>query len=168
MKEEWKDVPLYNGLYKVSNLGRVMSLYKHNGTTERILRQRINKFGYCFVGLYYPKHKRATTFTVHQLVATCFIPNPNRYTQVNHIDGNKSNNCISNLKWCDSRENNLHRIYTLHKSGGIPSPRKIKCVETEKLYRSIKEAQYELKAGGIYKVIDKPNRTCCGYHWISV
>jgi hypothetical protein len=50
---------------------------------------------------------------VHRLVAICFIPNPNEYKEVNHIDGDKTNNSVSNLEWCDRKQNNLHAFHVL-------------------------------------------------------
>ena len=108
MKEEiWKDIEEfegYEGLYKVSNRGNVKSLnYRHTGK-ERILKTRKTSDGYLLVNLY--KDGKMKTYYVHQLVATAFCENPEGYTEVNHKDENKENNCIDNLEWC-SRSYNL-------------------------------------------------------------
>lgn len=99
MKEIWKDIKGYEGLYQVSNFGRV----KRNG---RILKVRVKRKGYLGVVLYNnsePKH-----YTIHRLVAEAFIPNPENKPQVNHIDEDKTNNTVANLEWVTAKENANH------------------------------------------------------------
>lgn len=116
MDEVWKDIYGYEGLYQVSNLGRVKSLIKHNGTNERILKPRMNNCGYLEVCLC--KDGKQKMHLVHRLVAQAFIENDDLFkTQINHIDENKTNNFVfvnedgsvdlsqSNLEWCDSQYN---------------------------------------------------------------
>lgn len=112
--EVWKDVKGYEGKYQVSNLGRVKSLAryrKNNGNSqtfqeEKILKQSINRNGYCIVELSLDaKRKR---HSVHRLVAIAFINNDEGKEQVNHIDENKQNNHIDNLEWCTCKENMNH------------------------------------------------------------
>lgn len=98
--EVWKDVVGYEGLYQVSNLGRVKSLWFGK---ERILKLGRNIFGYLTVGLH--KNEQQKTCKVHRLVAQAFIPNPNVLPEVNHKDENKTNNSIENLEWCDTKYN---------------------------------------------------------------
>lgn len=111
--EEWRDIPGYKGLYQVSNLGRIKSLidkkYDLNEKVvkiinrEKILKQNLTKKGYCSVKLY--KDDKSKNYVVHRLVAEAFIPNIDNKPQVNHIDGNKLNNCVSNLEWNTNEEN---------------------------------------------------------------
>ena len=103
-KEQWLPVEGYEGLYEVSNLGRVKSLnYNHTGK-EKILKPKKHRDGYLQVQLWRDgKHKM---FQVHRLVATAFIPNPEGFEQVNHRDEVKTNNCASNLEFCDCKYNN--------------------------------------------------------------
>lgn len=112
MQEIWKDIPNYEGLYQVSNLGRVKVLdryvnsgIKNNNKVKRksrILKQH-NKQGYFEVTLI--ANNKRKYYKVHRLVAQAFIPNPNNYQQVNHKDENKLNNCVDNLEWCDAKYN---------------------------------------------------------------
>ena len=111
MKEIWKDIKGYESLYRVSNLGRVKSLERKRKTKnnnmaivkERILKHKIDKYGYCSVSL--SKEGKLYYYTVHRLVAQAFIPNPNNLPQVNHKDENKLNNCVDNLEWCTNKYN---------------------------------------------------------------
>ena len=103
MNEIWKDIKGYEGLYQVSNLGRVKSL-KRTTTKEHILKYHYTKRGYCRISLFKNGHKK--NFFVHLLVMNTFNPNnTDRMLQVNHKDENKLNNCIDNLEWCDNLYN---------------------------------------------------------------
>lgn len=103
MIEVWKDVAEYEGLYKVSNFGRVCSLnWKGTGKT-RELSQRVGTSGYFVVNL--SKHGIVKSKTVHRLVAQAFLENPLQLSDINHIDENKLNNSICNLEWCSHKEN---------------------------------------------------------------
>lgn len=101
MKEIWKDIIGYEGLYKVSNQGRVKRLYRNGG--EKILKAGKTTNGYLQVALC--KEGKPHYMRVHRLVAQHFLPNPNNLSEVNHIDENKDNNCISNLEWCTRQYN---------------------------------------------------------------
>ena len=102
--EIWKDIKGYEGLYQVSNLGRVKSLnYRHTGK-ERILKAYDNGKGYLQVHLYKDGNKEHPL--VHRLVATAFVENTEGYTELNHKDEDKTNNCAENLEYC-SRSYNL-------------------------------------------------------------
>lgn len=113
MKEIWKDIKGYEGLYQISSSGNVKSLDRYiinkNGDKqffpEKYLTQGFNN-GYLKVTL--SKNNKQKTFRVHILVAKAFIPNPENKSEINHIDGNKSNNRIDNLEWNTRSENELH------------------------------------------------------------
>ena len=101
MKEIWKDKKDYEGLYMVSNWGRVKSI---KFGKERILKLTKDKDGYLIVNLY--KNNKSKTFKVHRLVAEAFLPNSYNLPQVNHKDENPQNNIVTNLEWCDAKYNN--------------------------------------------------------------
>lgn len=99
--EIWKDIKDYEGLYQISNLGRVKSM-----KTNRYLKPSINTSGYYRVGL--SKDYKSTQYKVHRLVAVHFIDNPSDYPVINHINGNKVDNTAHNLEWVTHRENSCH------------------------------------------------------------
>jgi len=113
IQEIWKDIPRYEGYYQISNLGRVKSLERKLpfGTSYRIKKESIMipKFErYYFVNLAIGQKQK--TFRIHRLISESFIPNPNNYPIINHIDGNKANNDISNLEWCTYKHNSNEAI----------------------------------------------------------
>lgn len=109
MIEEWKNITGYEGLYQVSNLGRVKSLnYKGNGT-EWILKGYVKKDGYEVVTLM--KDGIRKYCRVHRLVALAFLPNPDNLPQINHKDEDKLNNCADNLEWCTGSYNTKYSSY---------------------------------------------------------
>lgn len=103
MKEIWKDIVGYEGLYQVSNMGRVKSLGNDGARKEKILKPITNGQGYLLVCLC--KDGKTKNFRIHRLVALHFIPNPNNLPTVNHLDEDKNNNCVTNLEWCSSEYN---------------------------------------------------------------
>lgn len=108
MKEEWKDIAGYEGLYQVSTLGRIKSSPR-NGTsnTEHFLSVKVYpNCRYARVAL--SKNNKTKSFSVHRLVAEAFIPNPNNLPIINHKDQMTWNNCVDNLEWCDSTYNNTY------------------------------------------------------------
>lgn len=105
-QEIWKDVVGFEGIYQVSNQSKVKSLLRWRGSDSRILVQNISKTGYYVVTLFKPGYNRV--YKVHRLVAEAFLPNPSNKRTVNHIDGNKLNNIVSNLEWATDLENIRH------------------------------------------------------------
>ena len=110
MEEIWIDIKDYEGLYQVSNFGRIKSLPRHKIKTDKILKTCKNIWGYLYVSLC--KDAIVKKYKVHRLVAECFLPNPDNLPQVNHKDECKTNNFVfinndgtvdldkSNLEWC--------------------------------------------------------------------
>lgn len=110
MKEIWKDIEGYEGLYQISNFGKVKSFRPWNrsfGEKERILKPTINANGYEQVTLYRSQSDRHK-FLVHRLVAKAFIENPEHLEAVNHKDENPRNNQVYNLEWCTLSYNNAY------------------------------------------------------------
>ncbi|MDN6899557.1 NUMOD4 domain-containing protein [Oenococcus sicerae] len=105
--EIWKDIKGYEGLYQLSNLGRVKSLDKisNNGhhLKKKMLKPIEDEYGYMHVILYKKNTKKI--FRTHRLVAQEFISNPLSLPQINHKDERKSNNCVSNLEWVTVKQN---------------------------------------------------------------
>lgn len=97
----------YEELYQVSNLGNVRSLFRY----KKQLKPCKNNIGYLYVNLY--KNKKIKRLSIHRLVAKAFIDNPENLPQVNHIDGDKFNNNISNLEWVTASQNVSHRFKEL-------------------------------------------------------
>lgn len=105
-KEIWADIDGYSGLYQVSNIGRIKSLGgKSNHNSEMIMKQQ-EILGYMSVTL--TKDSVQKMYKVHRLVANAFIDNSDSKPQVNHKDGNKKNNIVSNLEWVTPSENSKH------------------------------------------------------------
>lgn len=101
MQEIWKDIIAYEGLYQVSNFGRIKNVRK-----QTIKKSHKDKDGYLILNLY--NNGKEKTCRVHRLVAQAFLANPEDKPQVNHIDGNKQNNNVNNLEWCTISENERH------------------------------------------------------------
>lgn len=117
--EKWLCIQDYEGLYEISNYGRVKSLSKYKNRKEFIMKQYKDKWGRYVVSLYKNSHKKARF--VHRLVAQAFIPNPNNKPEVNHkrpITNILCDNRVDNLEWCTSKENSQWTI----KCGNLYSP----------------------------------------------
>ena len=107
MKEIWKDIKDFEGLYQISNLGRIKSLLDNKGKKREIIRKpRKAKNGYLYLNLW--NNGKYKTVKIHRLVAEYFIDNVNELPVVNHIDGNKLNNSANNLEWCTYKQNTIH------------------------------------------------------------
>lgn len=130
--EIWKDIKGYEGIYQISSLGNVKSLYGWDGhayiTREKILHPAPTTTGYYKVKLVKDGHRK--DHKIHRLVADAFISNPMNKKQVNHKDGNKLNNDVNNLEWCTASENSQHSYQT-----GLKKTFYISKSHLESLYR---------------------------------
>ena len=109
-QEQWKPIQEFNGEYEVSNLGRVRSMKRYYGMVGRIMPQTIQRKGYYAVTFW--MNNKAYCRKVHRLVIEAFTPNPDSLPCINHIDGNKLNNHVSNLEWCTYQANMQHAVRT--------------------------------------------------------
>ena len=168
IKEIWKDIPEYEGLYQVSNFGRVKSLKRGK---ENILKHIKTKDGYFFINLY--QNGKQKNFKVHQLVARMFIPNPYNLPIINHKDENKQNNHVSNLEWCTIHYNNCYgtrnkRISIAHK-GKRNKPILQFSLEGEFIreWDSAKSVNIKLNinSGHISECCKGKLKTCSGFIW---
>ena len=116
MLEIWRDIKGTNGYYQVSSWGRVKSVDRCIIGSDgrqimrkgKLLSPYITKKGYLKVALCLNNNGENTKFRIHRLVAEAFIPNPQNLPEVNHIDGNKINNSVTNLEWCTGEYNREH------------------------------------------------------------
>ena len=169
MREKWKDIEGYEGKYKVSNFGRVLSLErkcKHSKKGEKIVPERIlkagkDKDGYLQVQLC--KNGTSKMFKVHKLVARAFLKNPFDLPSINHIDENKQNNRADNLEFCTPKYNNNYG--TAKQRAGEKHRKPVICVETAVVYPSLKQAKMGTGAGHISECCKDERRTSGGYHW---
>ena len=109
-QEQWKPIQEFNGEYEVSNIGRVRSMKRYKGVVGRIMPQTIQRKGYYAVTFW--MNNKAYCRKVHRLVIEAFTPNPDSLPCINHIDGNKLNNHVSNLEWCTYQANMQHAVRT--------------------------------------------------------
>ena len=170
MGEIWKDIEGYEGIYQVSNLGKVKSLERYCSThwgrrrvPEKILNPQEKEYGYLCVDLH--RDGNSKSYSIHRLVATAFIPNPEDKPEVNHKDGDTGNNQVSNLEWATGSENVRHALQTgliskqqferfLH-LGTAAVSKKVICLNTHQIFNSIAEASREFNVSSttIYNCI---------------
>ena len=147
--EIWKDIKNFENKYQISNLGNVKSLerlikptgkYQKTKTCrERILKTCIGAHGYFHVGL------EGKKYLIHKLIAIAFINNPNNLTCVNHKDGNKLNNSLNNLEWCDYKYNSNHMFNSGLRKDNIKIKVTILLDGTQIIFRSKTKAKQYLK-----------------------
>lgn len=171
--EEWKDIKGFEGLYMVSNLGRVKSLNYRRTGKEKTLKARVTGDGYLLVGLH--KNNKTKQYLVHRLVAQAFLENPDNLPEVNHKDEDKTNNCADNLEYC-SRSYNITYNGRAKKVAekNVNNPRKSKpVIGINKVsgliveFPSINEAsrQTVISLGGICDCCKGKRKSIKGYVW---
>lgn len=146
------DIKGYENLYAVTEDGQVWS-YR----TKKFMKPQINNSGYQMVLL--QAHGKQKFCLVHRLVALTYIPNPDNLPQVNHKDECRTNNSVDNLEWCTNRYNSN---YGSHRAK-LSKP--VYCVELDKRFDSITEAQQFIGKGSIYACLEGRCKTAGGYHW---
>lgn len=133
--EIWKDIKGFENRYQISNLGNL-----RNSKTKQILKFRKNSRKYLTITI--RKDVKTYCYLVHRLVAEAFIPNPNNYPQINHIDGNKTNNSADNLEWCTASNNQKHAYRTKLHSKDIEKMKRMNEKSKQKTKKEI--IQYDL------------------------
>ncbi len=185
MEEIWKDVPGYEGLYLVSNFGNVKSLprkvsyiNKYGKETSTICGGNIlskTKTGQgwktdnYYLSVMFTVGNKSKRMLVHRLVAAAFIPNPDNLPQVNHIDGDKTNNRVDNLEWCTMNHNMEHAMYDIKTIKTNFKCVPIMCLETGEEFRSTSEAAkiYHLNRRNLSYAISK-GKPYAGKHWTKI
>ena len=192
MMEEWRDIEGYEGLYQVSNLGKVKSLdrvdCRGRKLKGKIIKQKLTKNGYCEVTLY--KNGKSKAYLVHRLVGIAFISNPNNLPCINHkIDDfqHRSDNRIENLEWCTYEYNNNYGTRKEKASESMigknkgkpniniisenhPKAKKIRCITTGEIFNTIRDAskKYNINESNISKCCNLNNkRKSAGKHPIT-
>lgn len=178
MREIWKDIPGYEGLYQASTLGRIKKLStflpdKNGKRCHRkacVLKQNIwkpkSKLSTRRKTVYLYKDGVKNTAKVHRLIALTFIPNPENKPDINHKDGNGENNKVDNLEWVTKNENMWHARYVLGHQNGFRN-KSVKCVETEEIFSSTSEAAKAKKVdqSSISRAANGRLKRAAGYHW---
>lgn len=136
MDEIWMSIIGYESMYQVSNIGRVISVKTTYKKKIPYLSHHIDKYGYPYVIL--TSHSKSRRIKIHRLIAQSFIPNPENKPEVDHIDGNRMNFNIDNLRWC-TRKENMNNVITkkrisISKMGKKPS-----------MYAILKSKEYSSK-----------------------
>lgn len=163
MTESWLPINGYEGLYEVSSNGNVKSLKK-----GIFLKPETLPFGYLRVCL--TKNKNSRHFMIHRLVAEAFIPNPDNLPFVNHKDENKTNNCVENLEWCDSKYNNNYgtkkeRLKKVLKGKAGRPGKPVHCIDTGETYESASEAERQTGIQHIDEVCSGKRQSAGGFWW---
>lgn len=166
MKEIWKDIDGYEGLYQVSNLGRVKSL---KFGKEKVMK--VVKFTNGYLGVNLCKEGKVKTHMLHRLVAKTFIENPDNLPQVNHKDEDKTNNIVSNLEFCNAKYNinygTRNKRSSESKFNHPSRSKKVLCIETGVIYPSVSQLKREFgfNKSNITSVCNGKRKTAYGFHW---
>lgn len=174
--EIWLPIKGYEGLYEISNRGRVKALSRRvdSGKCHREWKEHLSAYGTDAKGYFrvaLSKNGKSETRKVHRLVAEAFLPNPKNLPQVNHKDGNKQNNAVENLEWCDGSEN-LHHAYLigLKKVNGEHNPSaKLSCEDVLFIRKNYVPRDSEFGATALGKRFGVHRKTIgrivSGSHW---
>ena len=170
MEEIWKDIEGYDN-YQISSLGNVRKITKNGFTHIKCSprgSQKTSKTKEKYMGVTLSKNGTRKGFSIHRLVAEAFIPNPNNYPLINHINGIKDDNCVCNLEWCTIKQNIQHAYDVLNMRNHYGSIKQYtKEGEFIKEYDSVREASRELGIhfGNIVKCANKQRNVAGGYVW---
>lgn len=153
----WRPVSGYDGEYEVSDDGRVLS--RKNGHLHEMALKHNRFTGYEYVILF--RKGKSRTRSVHRLVAEAFIPNPNGYPEVNHINEVKTDNRVSNLEWCDSAYNSNYSKHRRYKRVNAFTPEGTLAATFES--RTIAANFLGVSKSAVTKAINGATASCCGF-----
>lgn len=170
--EEWRDIDEFEGKYKISNIGRVVSVKRN-----LILKSFISNSGYAFVC--FTINGKSKGRFIHRLMSQAFIPNPNNYSQVNHINGNRLDNRLENFEWCNNSINGIHayrilgRKHAMQGKFGKDNPVSKPIIQCDMEGNEIKEwdciADYVRATGryqsGVSNALSGVQKSAHGYKW---
>lgn len=160
--ETWKPITGYEGLYEVSDYGRIRSL-KRNTTNGVILKLCKDAHGYLKCSL--TKDGLQRTVRVHRIVGLTFVENPHDLPILNHKDEDKTNNTVSNLEWCDSKYNLNYG--SCNEKMALAKGRPFICLETDKVYLNQGDCAKEIgiSRGSISQILCGRRESCKGFHF---
>ena len=162
--EIWKDIKGYEGLYQVSNLGRVKRIVGKGCKQERFLKPSKNNGGYLKVSL--SKNGEIKKPYLHRLVMETYCPVEDMENlQVNHKSEIKTDNSLNNLEWCDAKYNANYG--TRNERVAAAKSKAVRCLDDKKLYPSMKEAERQtgINYHGISNCCQGKQKTAGGKHW---
>ena len=169
IQETWKDIPGYEGLYKVSNTGKVKSMNYRHSDVPRILATLDNGYGYRRVRLY-NVNKKYKYYYVHRLVWEAFMGSIPEGLQINHLNENKADNRLENLSLCTPKDNNNYG--TRNKRASEKLCKRIQMIDKNnnilKTFNSLKEAAQFLNIkshGNISKCLHGKRKSAYRYKW---
>lgn len=166
LNEKWQEINIQGELYEVSDQGRARTRYHgRSGYLDEYRYINLLDNGKGYLRFNIRRQNRQTTVYIHRLVAEAFIPNPSGYTEINHIDEDKTNNRADNLEWCDHIYN--CRYGSRSERVGAKHMRSVRCIDIDQIYPSLKEAAetFGVRVTALSNCLKGRSQTCAGHRW---